>query len=249
MRETIRLNCDLGESFGRWKMGNDAMVMPHIQQANVACGFHAGDPCTIKKTLALAKLHRVDAGAHPSYPDLAGFGRRSMQLGEEELINALHYQVAALEGMAKSQGIALSHIKPHGALYNDMMTNNEVFLAVFKAVASYHTKLPLVIQATPDWREHQLTANKYDIDLLFEAFVDRRYTAGGRLVSRSKPDALLGIEQSLIQARGLIEANQVEADNGEVLTLKVDTLCIHGDGDNAVELASRINRLIGNLAE
>ncbi|HDY82666.1 MAG TPA: LamB/YcsF family protein, partial [Halieaceae bacterium] len=112
------LNCDLGESYGSWTMGLDAEVMPHIDQANIACGFHGGDPLTIRKTLALAAEHRVNIGAHPAYPDLVGFGRRPMNLNADEIIANLHYQVAALEGMASSQGLALDYIKPHGALYN-----------------------------------------------------------------------------------------------------------------------------------
>ena len=120
------LNCDLGESYGSWTMGMDEDVMPHIDQANIACGFHAGDPLTMRSTLALAARHGVSIGAHPAYPDLVGFGRRSMNLSADELIATVHYQVAALEGMALSQGLELAYVKPHGALYNDMMAKPEV---------------------------------------------------------------------------------------------------------------------------
>ena len=122
----MKLNCDLGESFGSWKMGLDDQVMPHINMANIACGFHGGDPDVIATTLTLAKKNNVTVGAHPSYPDLQGFGRRSMALTTSELTNCIQYQIAALEGMAKIQGITLSYVKPHGALYNDMMANNDV---------------------------------------------------------------------------------------------------------------------------
>jgi UPF0271 protein len=143
------LNCDLGESYGSWTMGLDAEVMPHIDQANIACGFHGGDPLTIRKTLALAAEHGVNIGAHPAYPDLVGFGRRPMNLSADEIIANLHYQVAALEGMASSQGLVLDYIKPHGALYNDMMAKSEVRAAIMQAVASYHRPLALMLQATP----------------------------------------------------------------------------------------------------
>ena len=147
-RPALLLNCDLGESFGSWTMGLDEQAMPHIDLANIACGFHGGDPDVMVRTLKLAKQHHVTIGAHPSYPDLQGFGRRSMQCSASEIINLIHYQVAALDGMAQNQGLALSYIKPHGALYNDMMAKAEVWQAVLQAVASYHKPLKLMILAT-----------------------------------------------------------------------------------------------------
>src|SRR5690606_37319966 len=126
----MKLNCDLGESFGSWQMGLDADVMPYIDMANIACGFHAGDADVMAKTLQLAKQHGVAVGAHPSYPDLQGFGRRSMALSASEIINTMRYQIAALDGMALSAGVALSYVKPHGALYNDMMSKPAEFEAV-----------------------------------------------------------------------------------------------------------------------
>ena len=131
----MRLNCDLGESYGSWTMGLDEQVMPHIDQANIACGFHGGDPVTMRKTLALAKTHNVQIGAHPAYPDLAGFGRRSMNLSADEIVANIHYQVAALEGMAANHELSLAYVKPHGALYNDMMARDEVRQAIVEAIA------------------------------------------------------------------------------------------------------------------
>ena len=125
----MKLNCDLGESYGSWQMGLDAEVMPHIDMANIACGFHAGDADVMARTLALAKQHGVVIGAHPSYPDLQGFGRRSMALSHSEIVNCMRYQIAALDGMALSAGVTLSYVKPHGALYNDMMAKPAVFAA------------------------------------------------------------------------------------------------------------------------
>ena len=148
------LNCDLGESYGSWTMGLDAEVMPHIDQANIACGFHGGDPVTMQMTLALAARHGVSVGAHPAYPDLVGFGRRSMNLSDAEIIACMHYQVAALEGMAKAQGLELAYVKPHGALYNDMMARADVRAAIMQAIASFHRRLPLMLQATPAAAQH-----------------------------------------------------------------------------------------------
>ena len=154
------LNCDLGESYGSWTMGMDAAVMPHIDQANIACGFHGGDPLTIRNTLALAAQHGVTVGAHPAYPDLVGFGRRSMHLSADEIIASVHYQVAALDGMACSQGLQLAYVKPHGALYNDMMANATVRDAIMRALASYHRPLALMLQATSAADDHRQEAEQ-----------------------------------------------------------------------------------------
>ncbi len=134
---SIKLNCDLGESYGSWKMGLDSEVMPHIDQANIACGFHAGDPQWMVKTLALAALHKVEVGAHPGYPDLVGFGRRSMKCSAAEIQGLMHYQMSALDGMARCQGLEMSYVKPHGALYNDMMVDSFVRDNVMQSVATF----------------------------------------------------------------------------------------------------------------
>src|SRR6056297_3211493 len=149
------LNCDLGESYGTRRIGEDTAIMPHIHQANIACGLHGGDPLTIARTLQLARQCGVAVGAHPSYPDLEGFGRRSMALSDEELVAAVQYQMAALEGMALSAGLTLVHVKPHGALYNDMQANPAVRAAVLRAVATYHRPLTLILQATSNAAAHR----------------------------------------------------------------------------------------------
>ena len=186
------LNCDLGESYGSWTMGLDEEVMTHIDQANVACGFHGGDPLTMRKTLRLAAEHGVKVGAHPAYPDLVGFGRRPMNLTADEIVANMHYQVAALEGMAASQGLHVEYVKPHGALYNDMMANDHVRAAIMESVASYHRPIALMLQATPDADTHREEAAAHGISLLFEAFADRCYDDDGRLLSRRKPGAVHG---------------------------------------------------------
>jgi len=145
----LQLNCDLGESFGSWKMGLDEAVMPHIDQANIACGFHAGDPLVIQKTLELAKQNNVTVGAHPGYPDLVGFGRRSIKTDSAELKAMLLYQIAAMDGMAASAGLSLEYVKPHGAMYNDMMANDGLRKTIMETIADYHRPLILMLQSTP----------------------------------------------------------------------------------------------------
>ena len=179
------LNCDLGESYGSWTMGMDEQVMPHIDQANIACGFHGGDPLTINRTIRLAVQHNVSIGAHPAYPDLVGFGRRSMNLSHVEIVASVLYQVAALDGMAASAGASLSYVKPHGALYNDMMAKPPVREAIMEAIASYHRPFVLMLQATPEAELHKTEAAARGLQLVFEAFADRCYDDDGNLLARS----------------------------------------------------------------
>lgn len=240
----LLLNSDLGESFGSWRMGNDASVMPHIDQANIACGFHGGDPLTMRRTLALAARHNVTVGAHPAYPDLVGFGRRPMNLSADEIVANMHYQMAALEGMASSQDLHLSYVKPHGALYNDMMAKAEVRAAVMEAVASYHRPISLMLQATPDADSHRSEAENVGISLLFEAFADRCYDDDGRLLSRSKPGAVHDRQKMLAQVEQLCATGTVTTVSGSRITLAADTLCVHGDNPEGVEAIRDIRALV-----
>ncbi len=238
------LNCDLGESYGSWTMGLDEEVMPHIDQANVACGFHGGDPLTMRKTLRLAAEHGVSVGAHPAYPDLVGFGRRPMNLTADEIVANLHYQVAALEGMAASQGLHVEYVKPHGALYNDMMAKEEVRAAIMEAVASYHRPIALMLQATPDADAHRDEAAAHGISLLFEAFADRCYDDDGRLLSRRKPGAVHTREKMLEQVAQLSSDGTVTSVSGQVMALAADTLCVHGDNMEGVQAIREIRALV-----
>lgn len=238
------LNCDLGESHGSWTMGMDADVMPYIDQANIACGFHAGDPLTMRNTLALAAVHNVTVGAHPAYPDLVGFGRRSMSLSEEEIIADLHFQISALDGMAKNAGLELSYVKPHGALYNDMMARDEVRSAILKALASYHRPLPLMLQATPQAGQHRAEADALGLPVLFEAFADRCYDDDGKLLSRRKPGAVHSKEKMLAQVAQLCSAGTVTSVSGHTLPLNADTLCVHGDNVEGVQAIREIRTLV-----
>ena len=242
------LNCDLGESYGSWTMGLDEEVMPHIDQANVACGFHGGDPLTMRRTLALAAEHGVSVGAHPAYPDLVGFGRRPMNLTADEIIANLHYQVAALEGMAASQGLQVNYVKPHGALYNDMMAKIEVRAAIMEAVSSYHRPIALMLQATPDAAQHREEAASFGISLLFEAFADRCYDDDGQLLSRRKPGAVHDRERMLAQVAQLCEQGTVTTVSGHTLELTTDTLCVHGDNLEGVQAIRAIRALVSGSA-
>ncbi len=238
------LNCDLGESFGAWKMGLDEHVMPHIDMANVACGFHAGDPDVLAQTLKLVNTHQVALGAHPSYPDRQGFGRRSMQLSEQEIVNALHYQIAAIEGMAKVQGLTLNYVKPHGALYNDMMKSQRILSCVIKAISHYPSELKLMVLATAQQASHQQLADDYNVSLIFEAFADRLYTDEGLLTPRSEPGAVHDKSALLAQVKQLHQQGSVTTASGKSLSLRADTLCVHGDNEASITLIEEIRNVI-----
>jgi 5-oxoprolinase (ATP-hydrolysing) subunit A len=240
----MKLNCDLGESFGSWQMGLDSEVMPHIDMANIACGFHAGDADVMARTLTLAKQYGVSIGAHPSYPDLQGFGRRSMALSHSEIVNSLRYQIAALDGMARTEGLTLSYVKPHGALYNDMMSKSSVFAAVLDAVAGYYQPLKLMLLATPAQQPYRDLAAAAGVSLIFEAFADRRYTDEGKLTPRSEAGAVLHKAEMLAQVKQLVKQGTVTTVSGKTLALNADTLCVHGDNQAAIAQVQQIRALL-----
>ena len=241
---TLQLNCDLGESFGSWKMGLDEAVMPHIDQANIACGFHAGDPLVLEKTLKLAKENNVTIGAHPGYPDLVGFGRRSIKASPAELKAMVMYQIAAIDGMAASLGLTLAYVKPHGAMYNDMMANIEVRKVIMEAIASYHRPLVLMLQSTPEADTIQAEADAAGISLWFEIFADRCYDDDGKLLARSKPGAVHTKDKMLAQVKQLKEQGTITTVSGNVLNLRADTLCVHGDNMDGVNAIQEIREMI-----
>lgn len=241
---SLLLNCDLGESFGAWKMGLDDQVMPFIDQANVACGFHAGDPIVMKRTLLSAKRHNVVVGAHPSYPDLAGFGRRSMNLPPIEIIAIVQYQIAALAGMANNIDTPITYVKPHGALYNDMMANGHIRSAVMQAIAESHVPLAFMLQATPDAETHREEAKMFGLELMFEAFADRCYDDNGALLSRSKEGAVHSKEKMLAQVTQLKNDGSVTTISGHRLELQADSLCVHGDNIDGVNAIEEIRQII-----
>lgn len=242
----LLLNCDIGESYGAWTMGLDAEVMPFIDCANIACGFHAGDPSVMRKTVSLALAHNVMIGAHPAYPDLVGFGRRSMACTPAEIQDLLHYQIGALDGICRAQGGRVRYVKPHGAMYNDMMANPEQLRAVIQAIARYDAQLPLMLLATRDNSAVQALGDELGVQLWFEAFADRAYDSAGRLVSRQLPGAVHHDPEVIIaQALTLSRGEPLRANDGSELHLKADTLCVHGDNASSVSAVQRIRKALG----
>lgn len=239
---SIDLNCDMGESFGAWTMGNDAKLMDYVSSINVACGFHAGDASTIRKTVETALKKGVKIGAHPGFPDLQGFGRREMKLTATEVFDIVLYQVSALKGICEAYGTKLHHVKPHGALYNQAAKNPEIAEAIAKAVKKIDEKLIFYGLAG----SHLISeAERIGMQTASEVFADRTYQPDGTLTSRSQPNALIhDTEKSLEQVWQMISQKKVKAVNGEIIPIKAETICIHGDGTNALEFAKSINRFL-----
>lgn len=220
----------------------DEAIMPLIQQANIACGFHAGDPLTMDKTVALAVKHKVQIGAHPSYPDLVGFGRRSIPMSHDELVATVKYQIGALAAICASHNTLVSYVKPHGALYNDMMKNTDIFSAICQAVQQSKITNVLMIQALPDMTAYRNIAKQHDLDLMLEAFADRHYQDNGLLVSRSQDNAVLS-DATQVSARiaHYQKHGTLLSENGIALALTIDTFCVHGDNEHALTLVKELH--------
>lgn len=237
------INCDMGESFGPWQMGQDAMIMPYIDMANIACGMHASDPKVIRETIQLANEHNVQIGAHPGYADLQGFGRRHIAMSAEELESLFIYQLGALQGLCISENTEIRYVKPHGALYNDMMRSDEIFNTLLKALARYNSTLPLMMMAVPDRQRYVDMANEHNINLIFEAFIDRSYQKNGRLTPRSAPSSVhTTTDDILSQADTLIKDRKLVSVCGKTIEVDADTLCIHGDGKLALDVAKQLRQ-------
>jgi UPF0271 protein len=237
----VDINCDLGESYGAFRIGNDEKIMPHITSANIACGFHAGDPMAMMQTVKLAKKHDVAVGAHPGYPDLSGFGRREMQLTTEEIRNYMIYQISALQGFAKAVGVSLQHVKPHGALYSTAVRDEDVSKAITEAVKTLNPKL--IIFATPESALAKV-AVKAGLRVAHEVFADRAYNSDGSLVSRKQPNAIIKEPKHVVgRAVKMVKEGIVEAADGETVNLaEVHTICVHGDTPTAVELVKTLKK-------
>ena len=237
----MKLNCDLGESYGPWWMGQDEKVMPLIDMANVACGFHAGDTNVMRKTVALAARHGIAVGAHPSYQDLLGFGRRSIPHSPDEIEALILYQLGALAGICRAEGLTLAYVKPHGALNNDMMRDMSILEAVMEAVHTYDTALPLLLPVTRYHERHRKLADYVGIPLLLEAFADRAYDDEGQLVSRRLPGSVhQSVEAMVEQALSFAHKGGVQSTSGHWLDLPADSLCVHGDTDGALAAIRQI---------
>jgi UPF0271 protein len=238
----VDLNCDMGESFGRYHLGEDEAVMASITSANVACGFHAGDPLVIDRTVRLAARHGVSVGAHPGYPDLQGFGRRVMDMTPEEVESFILYQVSALAGIARANGIALVHVKPHGALYNQAAKDERLAGAVARGVMRFSRDLVLVGLAgsalVAAGKEAGLrTAN--------EGFPDRAYDADGSLRSRRLPGAVLESAADICEQAVRLATEGIVVTEGEThRRVAVDTLCIHGDHPGAAQHAAVVRQAL-----
>lgn len=234
----IDLNSDLGESFGAWPMGDDAALMASISSANIACGFHAGDPGTMRATIRLAQSHRVAIGAHPGFPDLAGFGRREIKASPQEVEDLVLYQVAALAGMAAAQGMRLQHVKAHGALYNMACRDRSLADAIARAVAACDRSL--ILFGLPG-SELLRAGEQAGLRVAAEVFADRAYEPDGSLASRLKPGSVIHDAAAVVaRAVQMVRDRQVVATDGTVIALSADTICLHGDTPGAADLARAV---------
>lgn len=235
VRMQIDLNADLGESFGAWRMGDDGALMASITSANVACGFHAGDPGVMRRTIRLAREHGVAVGAHPGYPDLAGFGRREMQMATGEVEDLVLYQVAAVAGVAAAEGVRLQHVKPHGALYNQACRDRALADAIARAVAAFDSSL--ILLGLPE--SELLHAGEHaGLRVAAEVFADRAYEPDGSLTPRRKAGAVIHDREAVVQrAVRMAREKSVVATDGSIVPLTADTICLHGDTPGAGELA------------
>ena len=238
MSRTIDLNADAGESYGAWTMGDDAALFPSLSSVNVACGFHAGDPLTIQKVLALAKRHGLLVGAHPGYPDLPGFGRRILEATPDQVYADVLYQVSALGGMCRAAGVPLSHVKAHGALSTRAWTHAETAKAIGHAVRDFDPALPLVVLPATLL---ETEARALGVPVVLETFPERAYLKDGRLAPRSMPGSSIHDPQETARrAVMMVKEGRIEAIDGGFFEFQVDTLCIHGDNPNAAQIAQAV---------
>ncbi len=240
--QKIDLNCDMGESFGSWKMGNDAAIIKYVSSVNIACGFHAGDPTIMREAVELAAENGVAIGAHPSYPDLQGFGRRSMSLSPAEVYDIVLYQVAALKVICEVSDLKLHHVKPHGALYNQAGKDRLLAEAVAKAVISIDKNLVLYGLSGSYLISEAKTLG---LNTASEVFADRTYQNDGNLTPRSEDNAMIeNADAAAIQVMQMINSQTVTSTSSVIVPIYAETVCIHGDGDNALEFAINLNRTL-----
>lgn len=239
---TIDLNCDMGESFGPWKMGDDGAVLPYVSAVNIACGFHAGDPSTMIKTIQLALKYKVKIGAHPGFQDLVGFGRREMQLTAREVYALVVYQVGALAACAKVQQTTLQHVKPHGALYNMAARKPELADAIAAAVYDIDPRLVLYGLSGSELIR---AGRAKGLNVYREVFADRTYQQDGTLTPRSDKHALIhDPKQAAEQVVGMIKTGKVVSLQGTTVDIQADTICLHGDGEEAVQFVRTVNQTL-----
>ena len=235
--KTIDLNCDMGESYGAWKMGADAAVMPYITSANIACGYHGGDPATIRETVQLAVDNGVAIGAHPSLPDRMGFGRRVMKISPQDMYDLVVYQAGAVEAFARAAGAKLHHIKCHGALYNMAANDQALSEAMVRAAKDLSTMLYVLSNS-----KNYDIARRAGVAVAAEVFADRGYTDEGTLSPRDKPGAMIeDAAQAVKQALGMIDGYVVSL-SGKRVPVAADTICLHGDQPGAAHFAQELRK-------
>lgn len=240
------INCDAGESYGRWSLGEEEQLFPLVNSVNIACGFHAGDPWHIQQTILRALKQDIRIGAHPGYPDLVGFGRRSIAMNLEEIESLVLYQVAALKGMVEASGGTLTHVKPHGALYNDSARHPDIAKAIARAVARVSSNLILVGLAN----SHSLIAGQeMGLQVWAEVFADRSYEADGSLTPRSLPGSLLSMEDSVRQqVQGFLSHQPILTRTGDRRLIVGQTICIHSDTEGAIQIAHWVQKEVNSFS-
>jgi UPF0271 protein len=239
---TVDLNCDMGESFGAWTLGQDAEIMPLITSANVACGFHAGDPGVMRQTVRRALAAGVAIGAHPGLPDLVGFGRRNMDISAEEAFDMTVYQLGALAAVVRAEGGQLHHLKPHGALYNMAATNAALAEAIAEALYKVQPELTLYGLAGSELTK---AGEKIGLKTAHEVFADRTYQSNGTLTPRRQPDALItSADVAIAQVLRMVQGGWVRTQQGPEVAIRADTVCLHGDGAHALEFARQLRTVL-----
>ncbi|MGG5253620.1 LamB/YcsF family protein [Neobacillus sp. SM06] len=234
----VDLNCDMGESFGVYKMGTDEAILAYVTSANIACGFHAGDPATMRKTVKLALEKGIGIGAHPGLPDMTGFGRRNMDLSAQEAYDMVVYQIGALYGFVKAAGGKLQHVKPHGALYNMAAKNKDLSEAIAEAVYKVD---PELILFGLSGSELVKAGKAVGLRTASEVFADRTYQADGSLTPRRQADALITDDKlAIAQVVRMVKEGKVRSRQGADIAIQADTVCIHGDGVHALRFAQKI---------
>lgn len=238
----VDINSDLGEGFGTYRLGDDEAILQAVSSANIACGYHAGDPAVMKRTLAICKRQGVAPGVHPGYPDLLGFGRRAMKVTPEEVYDYVLYQIGALHGMAHAAGVPLQHVKPHGAMYNQADVEPDLAAAVAAAVKDFDPRLILLVPATSAMASAGVKAG---LRVAAEVFADRAYTPEGRLVDRNLPGAMIKDPvEAAARVVEMVEQGTVTAIDGSKLAIKADSVCVHGDSPTAVAFAVSVRQAL-----
>lgn len=242
MQPSIDLNCDIGESFGAFTIGNDEAIMEYVSSVNIACGFHGGDPGVMHKTIASAASRNIAIGAHPGYPDLQGFGRREIKMSLAEVYDCIVYQVGALMAFARVEGAIVNHVKPHGALYNAAAKDNALSATIAKAVHDVDKALVLVGLSGSCMIEE---GKKVGLRTCSEAFADRGYHEDGTLMSRTAANAMIDdADRAARQVLQMVQRGTVTTVNGKEISVRADTVCIHGDGPQAIAIARAITNII-----